>query len=230
MNKILDDKKVIFLDVGYTLDSPVSGDWMLTNMFYEVVGDKIKDIDPGEIKRAKYVGIDYLEKNHLITTMDEEYEQYIEFYSIVSKELGFELSLKQLEEIAHDKTFNMKNYIAYPRTVEAVEELSKNFKLGIISDTWPSITPQLEYIGVLKYISFYTYSCFLGVFKPDERMYLDALSKCGVPAGETVFVDDRIINLEGASKFGITPVLITVNPDSDVETSYVKIKELKDLL
>ena len=230
MNKILENKKVIFLDVGYTLDAPASGDWMLTNKFKEIAGDRIKGIDPEEIKRAKYVGIDYLEKYHLMTTMEEEYKQDIEFYSIVSKELKLGLSPDELEAIAYDRTYNMKNYIAYPGTVDAVRELSKSFKLGIISDTWPSITPQLEYIGVLEYISFSTYSCFLGVFKPDERMYLDALSKCGVPAEQTVFVDDRIANLEGAAKAGITPILITVNPASDVETSFTKIKELKDLL
>ena len=75
MNKILENKKVIFLDVGYTLDAPASGDWMLTNKFYEVVGDRINAIDSKEIKRAKYVGIDYLEKNHLLTTMEEENRQ-----------------------------------------------------------------------------------------------------------------------------------------------------------
>ena len=230
MNKILENKRVIFLDVGYTLDAPASGDWMLTNRFYEVVGDRIKGIDSEEINRAKYVGIDYLEKNHLLFTMEEEYKQYIEFYSIVSNELDLGLSLKELEEIACDRTYNMKNYIAYPGTVDAIKELSKNFKLGIISDTWPSITPQLEYIGVLEYISFFTYSCSVGVFKPDKKMYIDALSKCGVPAKETIFVDDRIANLEGAAKVGITPVLITVNPVSDRETSFMKIKELRDLL
>ena len=230
MNKILENKKVIFLDVGYTLDAPASGDWMLTNKFYEIVGDRINGIDPEEIRRAKYVGIDFLEENHLLYTMEEEYKQDIEFYSIVSKELNLGLSLKELEEIAYDRTYNMKNYIVYPGTVDAVKELSKSFKLGIISDTWPSITPQLEYIGVLKYISFYTYSCSIGVFKPDERMYLDALGKCGVPAEETVFVDDRVANLEGAAIVGITPVLITVNPGSDRETSFTKIKELKELL
>ena len=230
MNKILENKRVIFLDVGYTLDAPASGDWMLTNRFYEVVGDRIKGIDSEEINRAKYVGIDYLEKNHLLFTMEEEYKQYIEFYSIVSNELDLGLSLKELEEIACDRTYNMKNYIAYPGTVDAIKELSKNFKLGIISDTWPSITPQLEYIGVLEYISFFTYSCSVGVFKPDKKMYIDALSKCGVPAKETIFVDDRIANLAGAAKVGITPVLITVNPVSDRETSFMKIKELRDLL
>ena len=230
MNKILENKKVIFLDVGYTLDAPASGDWMLTNKFYEVVGDRINAIDSKEIKRAKYVGIGYLEKNHLLTTMEEENRQYFEFYSIVSRELNLGLSIKELEEIAYDRTYNMKNYIGYPGIVDAVKELSKSFELGIISDTWPSITPQLEYIGVLKYISFYTYSCSVGVFKPDERMYLDALSKCGFPAEDTVFVDDRIDNLEGAAKVGITPILITINPESDMETSFCKIKELRDLL
>lgn len=230
MNKILENKKVIFLDVGYTLDAPASGDWMITNKFKEIAGDRIKGIDPEEIKRAKYVGIDFLEKNHLLNTMEEEYEQDIEFYSLISKELDLGLSMKELEEIAYDRTYNMKNYIAYPGTADTVKELSKSFKLGIISDTWPSITPQLEYIGVLKYISFYTYSCSLGVFKPDKRMYLDALSKCGFRAEETVFVDDRIVNLNGAAEVGITPILITVNPDSDRETNFTKIKELRELL
>ena len=30
MPDILKDKKVIFFDVGYTLDRPASGDWMFT--------------------------------------------------------------------------------------------------------------------------------------------------------------------------------------------------------
>ncbi len=230
MNKILENKKVIFLDVGYTLDAPVSGDWTITEKFKEIAGERMDKIRPEEMLRAQDAGAAYLEKNHLVTTMEEEYKQDIEFYSIISKELNLGLSLKELEEIAYDRTYNMKNYIAYPGTADVVKELSKNFKLGIISDTWPSIIPQLEYIGVLKYISFSTYSCFLGVFKPDEKMYLDALSKCGVPAEQTVFVDDRIANLEGAAKFGITPIMITLNPESDVKTLFTKIKELRDLL
>ena len=33
--ELLKDKKVIFFDVGYTLDYPLSGDWMFTKKFYE---------------------------------------------------------------------------------------------------------------------------------------------------------------------------------------------------
>ena len=68
------------------------------------------------------------------------------------------------------------------------------------------------------------------MFKPDRRVYLDALSKCGVPAEETVFIDDAVRNLDGAAALGITPVLIAANPASDVETSYAKIRDLRELI
>lgn len=103
-----------------------------------------------KIRKARHEGIRFLEENHLLKTMEEEEEQYTEFYSIVSKELGLGLSLNELKEIANDRTYNMENYLTYPGTVEAVKKLSESFKLGIISDTWPSITPQLEHIGVMK--------------------------------------------------------------------------------
>ena len=35
MLEILKDKKVIFFDVGYTIDYPASGDWIFTNKFYD---------------------------------------------------------------------------------------------------------------------------------------------------------------------------------------------------
>ena len=39
-------------------------------------------------------------------------------------------------------------------------------------------------------------------------MYQDALSKMGLPAGETVFVDDTLKNLHGAAALGIQTVQI----------------------
>lgn len=58
----------------------------------------------------------------------------------------------------------------------------------------------------------------------------DALSKCGCRAEETVFIDDSIRNLEGAAKLGITPILIAANPASDVDSPYLKIHSLLELL
>ena len=124
----------------------------------------------------------------------------------------------------------MNNYIAYPDVKKVLSVLSRSFKLGIISDTWPSIEQQLCSIGVREFFSTSTYSCFLGTFKPDKRMYIDALEKCGYPAEDTVFIDDSLRNLEGAAKLGITPILIAANPASDVDSPYLKIHSLSELL
>ena len=48
----LRDKKVIFFDVGYTLDRPASGDWMLTNRFLQEAGNRLKARSEADIRKA----------------------------------------------------------------------------------------------------------------------------------------------------------------------------------
>ena len=230
MLDILRDKKVIFFDVGYTLDMPASGDWMFTNKFLELAGEKLKQKTETEIQQARDAGLRFLDQDHLIQTVEAEIRNFFDYYSIISDRLNLGLSEEERDRIARDRACNMKNYIPYPGIVEVLSTLSKTHKLGIISDTWPSIEAQLDYIGVSQYLSFCTFSCFIGVFKPDKRIYLDALDKCGVPAGETVFIDDAVRNLDGAAVLGITRVLIAANPASDVETDYTKIRDLRELI
>ncbi len=230
MLDLLKDKKVIFFDVGYTLDKPASGDWMFTNKFLELAGEKLKQRTETEIQRARDAGLRFLARDHLVKTVEAEIQNFFDYYSIISDQLNLGLSEKEREQIARDRACNMKNYIPYPGIKEVLSMLSKTHKLGIISDTWPSIEPQLEYIGVSQYLSFCTFSCYVGVFKPDQRIYLDALNKCGVPAEETVFIDDVVRNLDGAAALGITPILIAANPESNVETNYTKIRDLRELI
>ena len=98
------------------------------------------------------------------------------------------------------------------------------------ADTELECTAVTEGKGVSQYFSFATYSCFVGVFKPDRRMFLDALGKCGAAPEETVFIDDSVRNLAGAAELGITPILIAANPAADVETDYLKIRDLRELI
>ena len=230
MDSILADKSVIFFDVGYTIDYPVSGDWMFTNLFYEIAEDRLNRCSAKQISEARALGVDYLEKNHLLSDETQETDQYYHFYSIVSERLELKLSEDEILRIAKDRTYNMDNYVLYPEADKVIQTLSRTHRLGIISDTWPSIENQLKALNVLQYFSFATYSFSLGVFKPDRRMYLDALKKCGHEAKDTVFIDDRPQNLEGAAKLGITPILIAANPASDLETPYLKIHSLTELI
>ena len=138
------DKKVIFFDVGYTLDRPASGDWMFTVKFLELAGEKLRQCGDAEIAAARNAGLRYLEENHLVTSVEDERKQFYRYYSIVSEQLGLNLTEDELEQAARDRACNMKNYIPYPGIKEVLESLSRTHKLGIISDTWPSIEQQLE--------------------------------------------------------------------------------------
>ena len=226
----LKNRKVLFFDVGYTLDMPASGDWMFTNRFLNEASERLKTRSDNEISRARENGLRFLTQNHLITTVEAECEQFYQYYSILSDELDLDLSEEQRMAVARDRACNMENYIPYPGIHEVLETLGKTHKLGVISDTWPSFEQQLDYLGVSRYFSCRTFSCFLGVFKPDVRMYQDALDKSGASAEEAVFIDDSIRNLEGAAALGILSILIAANPEADVETSFLKIKDLRELI
>ena len=230
MLELLKDRSVIFFDVGYTLVRPPSGDWMFTNRFLELAGERLEGCPADRVRAARTEGLRYLERNHLVRSEEEEAAQFRTYYGMVSDALGLGLTEEECRDAARDRTYNMDNYVLYPDTVRVLETLVGTHRLGVISDTWPSIENQLRTTGVRKFFSFVTYSCALGVFKPDRRMYLDALAKCGRPAEETVFIDDSPRNLEGAAALGITPILIAAEPAADAETPFIKIRSLSELV
>jgi putative hydrolase of the HAD superfamily len=52
----------------------------------------------------------------------------------------------------------------------------------------------------------HTFSCEVRMIKPDEAIYRHCLQSLGVPASETLFVDDREENVEGARRVGLTAI------------------------
>ena len=51
-------------------------------------------------------------------------------------------------------------------------------------------------------------SCKAGFRKPDPRIYELCLKELGIPAPETVFLDDLGMNLKAAKKFGIRTIKV----------------------
>lgn len=231
MLEILKNKKGVFFDLGWTLDTPASGDWMLTNQFFEFVSGKLLSALPVDTLDAAVIeGIRYLEKNHSVATCADEADQFTVFYGIINERCGLGLSPEAVRVIAHDRTFNMKNYIFYPDARQVISTLSKTHRLGVISDTWPSAANQLKAGRIAGYFSSVTFSSDVGVFKPNPIIFHRAIEQLGLPPEETVFIDDSVRNLEAAAKLGITPILAAMNPASDVETDYAKIHSLRELI
>ena len=144
-------------------------------------------------------------------------------------ELG--LTDGDLRKVTEDKVYNKAdNFRLFDASIETLQAVRGKYKLGIISDTWPSIVPLLEYLDILKYFDCITFSFELGTFKPDKRMYEDALSKMGLPSESTVFIDDSARNLEGAKGLGINPVLIRAMPGIEPVEGILDIEKISGLL
>lgn len=117
------------------MDYPATGDWMFTKKFLEIFGEKLAGRDNNDIFGAKEYALKYLLHNHLVHDTDEEYKQFIKFYSDILMYLKIEASIEEIETVAMDRVTNMSNYVAYDDALYVVKTLSKTYKLGIISDT-----------------------------------------------------------------------------------------------
>ena len=224
--------KGIFFDVGWSMNAPASGHWMITKKAYEYIDTNVINSLPKErISNAFEQCMEYLNKNHLLITEEDEYEQFKIFYTMLSDFLPeLNITKEQIEEIAYDRTYNVNNYIFFSDAKKTIDILSKKYKLGIISDTWPSIERILKSEGLSEYFSSKTYSFNLGVYKPNPKMYDHALRTLKIPAEETIFIDDSAENLAGAMNFGIQPVHINYKNEAEINLNITKINKLSDLL
>ena len=103
-------------------------------------------------------------------------------------------------EFAFYKTMEL-----YPETTEVLEYFSnRGLKIGVISDTFPSLELTLEMLGIRKYFDSVTASSLVGVGKPDPRIFNHALSEVGACAQESYFVDDTKPEADGARQLGFT--------------------------
>lgn len=67
---------------------------------------------------------------------------------------------------------------------------------------------RIRKFGLLEVFSLFVSSCYVGIRKPEERIFRLALDLTQKPAEECCFIDDRPVNLEGAKQVGLRTVLM----------------------
>lgn len=230
--QMLQNIKGIFFDAGGVLFRPYSSDWFINRTMLRLVGEeRLANIPPEKRSAAFASALKYLDDFHHLETEDQELRQFRTFYSIISEalpELG--LSEHQIDEIAYAKVYDMENYIFFPDVKPVLEQLYRKYKLGIISDTWPSIERILSSGGVNEMFCTKTYSCRIGTYKPNRAMYLHALNQMGYPPEQTVFIDDCEENLDGAVEMRIHPILMKRSAGVKDSGRYSSISSLGELL
>ena len=88
-------------------------------------------------------------------------------------------------------------------TFELIRRLKPNYKLGLLSNTsqW-DFEYGIKAIEVFDLFDSVSVSCEVGVMKPGERIFHDALGKLGLAAEECVYIDDLAEFVEAAKAMG----------------------------
>ena len=92
-----------------------------------------------------------------------------------------------------------KDRVALPQHFAA-----HGYRMGVISDTFPSLRLTLEAVGLDQYFEVFVCSDQVGVMKPEPLIYQTALSRMGVSAQESLYVDDYDVEADGARALGFT--------------------------
>lgn len=132
------------------------------------------------------------------------------FWTAYGLDLTARLGLKPEDAPAILEAFPYERYMKPVHNARAVlhELRRRGLKIGVLSNTLPSIERTLQALGLSDLVDVALATCLLGVHKPEAAAFEQAAEALGVAPGEVLFVDDRLENVEGARSVGMQAALI----------------------
>lgn len=204
--------KAIYFDAGDTLVYPRSGHWYITPNFFSILDDHSVPLPSEErLESALVSSYPFLDANHSVQTEEEELAQFIEYYRLVFQALDIDHTPgRLLLDIANDMVYNDDKFVFFDDSASCVEELHRSgIRIGILSNTWPSLERVFRNAGLFEYFDAFIVSSRVGCYKPDPRIYREAIRAIGFAAEHLLFVDDSDENLAGGVAAGMLPAKIS---------------------
>ena len=122
------------------------------------------------------------------------------------------ISVDAVVAVIHDKQRRNEPMI------QRVKELKKQYKIGLLTNMGPgTIEDVFSEAERAELFDSVVISSEVGMIKPSRDIFELASEQIGVPAGETVFIDDRPVNTDGAEVTGMKTILFTTNKQFEVE-------------
>jgi len=96
-----------------------------------------------------------------------------------------------------------------PQSLELARALHGKYVMGTINNESRELNQyRIAQCGLTEIFDLFVSSCFVGLRKPDERIYRLALDLSQHTPDECCFIDDRPVNIEPAAKVGMKTVLM----------------------
>jgi putative hydrolase of the HAD superfamily len=95
------------------------------------------------------------------------------------------------------------------QSLELARALGAKYVMGTINNESRELNQyRIENCGLNHIFDVFVSSCFVGLRKPDERIYRLAMDLTQHTCDQCCFIDDRPVNIEGATKVGMKTVLM----------------------
>ncbi len=199
----------VFFDLYGTLIDIETNEWD-SNVF-RILSNYLKyegiDIRADRLKETYYDNLKIQ-----ISTSNEKYADVniVEAFRSTIEHFGFKCFGYILSIVA--KLFRSSSIVyfnLFPETKDILNSLSRDYKLGLISDAQDAfIKPELSITGLDNFFDSIIYSSLLGFKKPDKRMFKIGLASLNVRPKRSVYIGDSAKRDVGAKKSGMIFILL----------------------
>ena len=142
-------------------------------------------------------------------TVEDEIAFTKRYYRHLLQDEGVMEDLDARAGLLFDEFWCNNDRLVFPEAAEVLAYFKgKGYRMGVISDTSPSLEYTLQQLGLAQYFTSFTASSLVGAGKPSPIIFNAALKAQGVEAAESLYVDDYDVEADGARALGFTSFLI----------------------
>jgi HAD superfamily hydrolase (TIGR01509 family) len=136
--------------------------------------------------------------DHLNLQLDLGQITQAEFYKSIEKATGIPAN-RVKSEMEQD-------LVVDSRLIKLITHMKTKYKLGLLSNAGQEEISVIYRDGIADLFDVICVSYEIGDVKPNSKIFNTCLSKLGVSAAESVFIDDNTENLAGARRLGIKTI------------------------
>jgi len=149
------------------------------------------------------------DSHHLHTSPEAETGQFRKYYRVALRELGAEnpddALIEELVKLQSDPEW----YVVYDESEPVLRKLkAMGYKLQMLSNSFLYLKEIMRAKGLDKYFDGMTISAYVGIMKPDDRIYQAAIEETGLPVENLLYIDDIPGFVEKAMSLGLQGLVL----------------------
>jgi putative hydrolase of the HAD superfamily len=129
------------------------------------------------------------------------------YWPRLAQDAGLAFTPEQIDALIENDVM-MWTSINEPMLAWAGQLQEAGIRTAILSNMGPEVLrymrQEFSWLGTFEQ---HTWSCELGIAKPDPAIYTHTVERLGVDPGEALFLDDREENVHGAESVGLNAIL-----------------------